>query len=243
MQDVARKRLDPFESEVCVIGAPGLRHTVTLAPAPTDRGQMLGFIKDPADTDENRVRGAVHEGDHVVRGYNLVSEPQSASDVAANLFGEVLAPLAEAASGYAGVWATENTREAIFDAMKRKEVYATTGSRILVRFFGGWEFEEADAQQHFEWFEQYADAATQLMDKGLVLPAYDFIMKASHTFNVLDARNAISVTERQKYIGRIRKLSRAIATAYLESRRQLDFPMLPPEQRERYAHYFADAEG
>jgi hypothetical protein len=52
----------------------------------------------------------------------------------------------QAASGYTGVWAKENTREAIFDAMKRKEVYATTGSRILVRFFGGWGFEASDAQ-------------------------------------------------------------------------------------------------
>jgi len=52
----------------------------------------------------------------------------------------------QAASGYAGVWAKENTREAIFDAMQRKEVYATTGSRILVRFFGGWDFEASDAQ-------------------------------------------------------------------------------------------------
>ena len=49
-------------------------------------------------------------------------------------------------SGYAGVWATENTREAIFDAMMRKETYATTGPRMLVRFFGGWEFAEVDAQ-------------------------------------------------------------------------------------------------
>jgi uncharacterized protein DUF3604 len=52
----------------------------------------------------------------------------------------------QTASGYAGVWATENTRESLFDAMKRKEVYATTGPRMVVRFFGGWEFEDKDAQ-------------------------------------------------------------------------------------------------
>jgi hypothetical protein len=52
----------------------------------------------------------------------------------------------QASSGYAAVWATENTRQAIFDAMKRKEVYATTGSRLIVRFFGGWEFEKDDAR-------------------------------------------------------------------------------------------------
>ena len=67
--------------------------------------------------------------------------------------------------------------------------------------------------------------AKRLMEIGLVLPAYDFIMKASHTFNVLDARGAISVTERQKYIGRIRTMARGIAERYLESRRALGFPL------------------
>ena len=63
------------------------------------------------------------------------------------------------------------------------------------------------------------------MKKGLVLPAYDYIMKASHTFNVLDARGAISVTERQKYIGRIRTLARGIATSFLAKREALGFPL------------------
>jgi hypothetical protein len=59
-------------------------------------------------------------------------------------------------SGYAGVWATENTREAIWDAMRRKEVYATTGPRMLVRFFGGWDFTEADAQSRSPAFAGYS---------------------------------------------------------------------------------------
>ena len=62
----------------------------------------------------------------------------------------------QAAGGYAGVWATENTREAIFDAMKRKEVYATTGSRITVRFFGGWEFTAKDANSRLPAGNGYA---------------------------------------------------------------------------------------
>lgn len=93
--------------------------------------------------------------------------------------------------------------------------------------FSHFHFQEADAERHFAFFDQYETSALELMDKGLVFPAYDFVMKASHAFNVLDARGAISVTERQKYIGRIRNLSRKIARTYLEKREALGFPLLP----------------
>jgi glycyl-tRNA synthetase alpha chain len=66
----------------------------------------------------------------------------------------------------------------------------------------------------------------RLMEKKLALPAYEQVLKASHTFNLLDARKAISVTERQRYILRVRTLARAVAQAYYESREALGFPML-----------------
>lgn len=91
--------------------------------------------------------------------------------------------------------------------------------------FSQFNFEEANTTLHFRWFDEFEAEATRLMAAGLVLPAYDFIMKASHTFNVLDARGAISVTERQKYIGRIRTLSRGIAASYLSKREALGFPL------------------
>ncbi|MFU8806173.1 MAG: glycine--tRNA ligase subunit alpha, partial [Bradymonadaceae bacterium] len=94
--------------------------------------------------------------------------------------------------------------------------------------FSHFNFEEADVDLHFRWFDEFESQARLLMEKNLVLPAYDYIMKASHAFNVLDARGAISVTERQKYIGRIRGLSRGIASRYLAKREELGFPLLNP---------------
>ncbi|MCW8888953.1 MAG: glycine--tRNA ligase subunit alpha, partial [Gammaproteobacteria bacterium] len=66
----------------------------------------------------------------------------------------------------------------------------------------------------------------KLIDEGLPLPAYEMVLKASHIFNLLDARHAISVTERQRFILRVRTLSRAVAKAYYETRENLGFPML-----------------
>jgi glycyl-tRNA synthetase alpha chain len=78
----------------------------------------------------------------------------------------------------------------------------------------------------FSNFINYESEAKRLMELALVLPAYEMVLKAAHTFNLLDARGAISVTERAAYIGRIRNLSRLVAQAYFESREQLGFPML-----------------
>ena len=66
----------------------------------------------------------------------------------------------------------------------------------------------------------------RLIEKGLVLPAYDYCLKCSHTFNILDARGVISVTERQALIGRVRNMARRVAEAYLKQREELGFPLL-----------------
>ena len=71
----------------------------------------------------------------------------------------------------------------------------------------------------------FESEAKRLMDLNLALPAYEMVLKAGHTFNLLDARGAISVTERAAYIGRIRQISRAVAQSYYDSRERLGFPM------------------
>ena len=91
--------------------------------------------------------------------------------------------------------------------------------------FSKFNFEEADVQALFEFFDSYEQEAKRLISKGLVLPGYDFVLKCSHTFNLLDARGAISVTERARYIGRY-ALARQAAQAYLAKREELGFPML-----------------
>jgi len=90
-------------------------------------------------------------------------------------------------------------------------------------------FEASDAAKLFLQFAYFESEAKRLLEAKLPLPGYEMILKAGHTFNLLDARGAISVTERAAYIGRIRNLSRFVATAYVESREALGFPMLPPE--------------
>jgi glycyl-tRNA synthetase alpha chain len=87
-------------------------------------------------------------------------------------------------------------------------------------------FEHADTESLFAWFNTCERESQKLIERGLPLPAYEMVLKASHTFNLLDARRAISVTERQGYILRVRALARAVAEAYYAAREKLGFPML-----------------
>jgi glycyl-tRNA synthetase alpha chain len=87
-------------------------------------------------------------------------------------------------------------------------------------------FEFADVDALFATFDQAEKVCAELIEEELALPAYEQMLTASHTFNLLDARQAISVSERQRYILRVRTMSRAIAEAYYASREALGFPML-----------------
>ena len=86
-------------------------------------------------------------------------------------------------------------------------------------------FEHADVAALFGWFDTCERESKKLIGAGLPLPAYEMVLKASHTFNLLDARRAISVTERQRFILRVRTLARAVAEAYYQRREALGFPM------------------
>jgi len=103
-------------------------------------------------------------------------------------------------------------------------------------------FEEADVEEHFAAFDKCEAEVKRLLFRGvdatakgakpdpkkaLVLPAYDFVVKAAHRFNVLDARGAISVTERQRFIGRVRALAKLVAESYLAQREALGYPLMP----------------
>ena len=90
-------------------------------------------------------------------------------------------------------------------------------------------FEHSDADFLFTAFTAHEKQAKYLMEQQLALPAYEQVLKCAHSFNLLDARGAISVTERAAYIGRIRNLARAVAQSYFESRERLGFPMAPRE--------------
>jgi glycyl-tRNA synthetase alpha chain len=92
--------------------------------------------------------------------------------------------------------------------------------------FSIYNFEEADVPMLFQLFDMFEKESTRLNAKGLVLPAYDYCLKCSHTFNILEARGAISVTERTQYIARVRNLARLSAEGYYKQRQSMGFPLL-----------------
>jgi len=104
------------------------------------------------------------------------------------------------------------------DVYKQNEVEQST-----------YNFEHSDTDFLFTAFTAHEKQAKHLIDVPLALPAYEQVLKAAHTFNLLDARGVISVTERAAYMGRIRNLARGVAQCYYESRERLGFPMAPPE--------------
>jgi glycyl-tRNA synthetase alpha chain len=96
--------------------------------------------------------------------------------------------------------------------------------------FSTFNFEAANVEALIRFFDTYESEAHKLVAKGLILPAYDYCLKCSHTFNLLDARKAISVAERTRYIGRIRNIARQVAMHYTEQREKMGYPLLKGEK-------------
>jgi glycyl-tRNA synthetase len=94
-------------------------------------------------------------------------------------------------------------------------------------------FEVADVTRMREVFERFEAEAEACLENGLILPAHDYVLKCSHTFNILDTRGAIGVTERQGYFRRMRELARRVAVAYLEQRKELEYPLLKETSEQR----------
>jgi glycyl-tRNA synthetase alpha chain len=94
-------------------------------------------------------------------------------------------------------------------------------------------FELANTEMLFQHFAQFESEAKRLMEAQCALPAYEMVLRCSHAFNLLDARGAISVTERAAYIARVRNLARQVAQAYFESRERLGFPLLKPSSTKK----------
>lgn len=99
--------------------------------------------------------------------------------------------------------------------------------------YSTYNFRVSNEKMLFQLFDMYEKETVAVIEKGLVQPAYDYALKCSHTFNLLDARGAISVTERQSYIARVRELAKLCANAYVEQRRKLGYPMLKDEKIRR----------
>ncbi len=136
-------------------------------------------------------------------------------------------------------------KESVYDLVWSRD--PDTGEEVTYRDihhqseveFSHFNFEEADVDLNFKAFDMYEAEGFKLIEKKLTLPAYDQALKCSHAFNLLDARGAIGVSERARYIGRIRKLARACAEGYIASRHKAGFTLIKDdaERERRVAEY------
>lgn len=125
----------------------------------------------------------------------------------------------------------------IFDVKWNDELTLGDISHTNEVEWSAYNFEEASTEMWMRHFEDFEREAKELIGKNLPIPAYDFVLKASHAFNMLDARGVISVTERTGYIARIRDLARLVATEYLASREKKGFPLLSKQKPKTIKSY------
>ncbi|OHD57464.1 MAG: glycine--tRNA ligase subunit alpha [Spirochaetes bacterium GWF1_51_8] len=122
-------------------------------------------------------------------------------------------------------------KKTIFDIQWNDEFTYGDLHHQLEYEFSKYNFEIADIALNNRWFDEYEGECFRALEMGAVLPAFDFTMKCSHTFNTLDARGAISVTQRESYILRVRKMAAAVAAAFLKKREELGFPLLKRQSK------------
>ncbi len=116
--------------------------------------------------------------------------------------------------------------DSVYDIMWNEHVSYGQIFHQAEKEFSAFNFEEANVSDMITSFDNYEREALKLVEKNLILPAYDFCLKCSHTFNLLDARKAISVAERTRYIGRIRNIARQVAQKYVQQRIDMGHPLL-----------------
>lgn len=94
----------------------------------------------------------------------------------------------------------------------------------------------------FTQFTEYEKEALRLAELGLVHPSYDYILKCSHTFNLLDARGAVSATERPEFLKRIRNMAKSVASSFVRERYNLSFPLLPEKDKQKWLDKYSEKE-
>ena len=123
----------------------------------------------------------------------------------------------------AAIWDEPWAKDVLYGELRRREEFEHS------KYY----YEVADVERAREMYELYARECNACLEQGLVLPAHDYVLKCSHTFNILDARGAISLTERQGYFRRMREMARRVAEAYLEQRKEMEYPLLKENGEKR----------